>query len=403
MNPYEITSQPDVTQAPRSPLAFLAPRKVWVPLTLLALLLCGLVMRSCFAGAKQAPKVRSVPVATAVVRVGDIDIHYTGLGTVVTLDTITLKSRVDGAITRINFTEGQMVKAGAELVEIDPRPYQVALMQAEGQLAKDEAALKNAQKDLVRYNRLVAQGIISTQQADTQVSLVDQDAAAVKVDQAAMASAKLNLVYCHITTPIAGRVGLRTVDAGNLVHASDTTGLVVVTPVQPINVMFTLSADQLPAVMAANHGGKALVVEAYDRDDVKRLAVGTLQSVDNQIDTTTGTIKLKGLFRNEDLTLFPNQFVNIHLKVTTLHDALIVPSACLQRSPDGIYLYAVKPDSTVELRTVDVQYTEGDSTVVRSGVKAGDIVVTDGIEKLKPGARVNTGAPESKAPAKAAH
>ena len=401
MNPDEIKYQPADAQ-PKGPLAFLAPRKVWVPLALVLVVLFGLLMRSCFGGAKPAARVRTVPVSVAVAKKGDMEVHYTGLGTVVTLDTVTLRSRVDGEITKIAFHEGQMVKAGDLLVEIDTRPYAVTMMQAEGQLAKDEAALKNAQRDLVRYKALVAQGIISTQQADTQVSLVDQDAAAVKVDQAAVASAKLNLVYCHITSPIAGRVGLRTVDAGNLVHASDTTGLVVVTPVQPINVMFTLPADQLPVVMAANHGATALSVEAFDRDDTKRIAQGTLQAVDNQIDTTTGTIRLKALFRNEDLTLFPNQFVNIHLKVNTLKDVTIIPSACLQRSPDGTYLYAVKADGTVELRMVDVQYTEGDRTVVRSGIQVGETVVTDGIEKLKPGTKVSTGAPETKAPAKAA-
>ena len=400
MNPDEITFQP-ATPQPEGTFAFLAPRRVWVPLVLVLVVLFGLLMRSCFGGAKPPVRVRSVPVSVAVAKKGDMEIHYTGLGTVVTLDTVTLRSRVDGEITRIAFHEGQMVKAGDLLVEIDTRPYAVTLMQAEGQLAKDEAALKNAQRDLARYKTLVAQGIISTQQADTQVSLVDQDAAAVKVDQAAVASAKLNLVYCHIISPIAGRVGLRTVDAGNLVHASDTTGLVVVTPVQPINVMFTLPADQLPVVMAANHGATPLTVEAFDRDDARRIAQGTLQAVDNQIDTTTGTIRLKALFKNEDLTLFPNQFVNIHLKVDTLKDVTIIPSASLQRSPDGTYLYAVKADGTVELRMVDVQYTEGDRTVVRSGVQVGETVVTDGIEKLKPGAKVSTGGPETKAPVKA--
>ena len=400
MNPDEITYQPADTQ-PKGTFAFLAPRKVWVPLALVLVVVCGLLLRSCFAGAKPVVRVRTVPVSVAVAKKGDMEIHYTGLGTVVTLDTVTLRSRVDGEITKIAFHEGQMVKAGDLLVEIDTRPYAVTLMQAEGQLAKDEAALKNAQRDLVRYKALVAQGIISTQQADTQVSLVDQDTAAVKVDQAAVASAKLNLVYCHIISPIAGRVGLRTVDAGNLVRATDTTGLVVVTPVQPINVMFTLPADQLPVVMAANHGATPLSVEAFDRDDTKRIALGTLQAVDNQIDTTTGTIRLKALFKNEDLTLFPNQFVNIHLRVDTLKDVTIIPSASLQRSPDGTYLYAVKADGTVELRMVDVQYTEGDRTVVRSGVQVGDTIVTDGIEKLKPGAKVSTGAPEAKAPVKA--
>jgi multidrug efflux system membrane fusion protein len=401
MNPDEITFQQAATPPKGSPLAFLAPRKVWVPLSLVGLALVGLILRSCYGGAKPAPRVRTVPVSVAVAKKGDIDIHYTGLGTVVTLDTVTLKTRVDGQITKIAFQEGQMVQAGQLLLEIDPRPYNVALMQAEGQLAKDEAALKNAQKDLVRFNTLVKQGIIPTQQADTQVSLVDQDAAAVKVDQASVASARLNLVYCHITAPIAGRVGLRLVDLGNMVHATDTTGLVVVTPVQPINVMFTLPADQLQAVLAATHGGKPLPLDAFDREDVKRVAQGTLQAVDNQIDTTTGTIKLRALFKNEDLALFPNQFVNIHLNVGTLAGVTIIPSAALQRGAEGTYVYVVKADGTADLRMVDVQYTEGDSTVVRSGVAPGETIVVDGIEKLKPGAKVTIPGPGGKPPAKA--
>ena len=387
MNPEEISYQPDAaTQT--GPMAFLKPRKVWVPLALAVLLVFVLLLRSCLGGGKVAPKVRTVPVAVAVARQSDVDIHYTGLGTVVTLDTVTLRTRVDGAITRIAFKEGQMVKPGDLLVEIDTRPYAVALMQAEGQLAKDEAALKNAQRDMVRYNNLAKQGIIPSQQADTQDSLVDQDAAAVKVDQANVANAKLNLVYCHITSPIAGRVGLRLVDAGNLVHATDTTGLVVVTPVQPINVVFTLPADQLQAVLTATKGGRALPLDAYDREDVKRIAQGTLLALDNQIDTTTGTIRLRALFKNEDLVLFPNQFVNIHLNVDTLRGVTVIPSACLQRGAEGTYVYVVKADKTVDLRMVDVQYTEGDTTVVRSGVAVGETVVTDGIEKLKPGANV---------------
>lgn len=395
MNPDAITPQPTA-------FAFLAPRKVWVPLSLAVLAMLGLTLKSCFGAAKAAPRARMVPVAVAPARKGDIDIHYSGLGTVVTLDTVTLKTRVDGAITRIAFKEGQMVKAGDLLVEIDTRPYAVALMQAEGQLAKDQAALKNAQRDLVRYSSLVKQGIIPAQQADTQDALVDQDAAAVKVDQAAVASARLNLTYCRITSPIAGRAGLRLVDLGNMVHATDTTGLVVITPVQPINVMFTLPADQIQAVVAATRGGRALPLDAFDREDTHRIAQGTLQALDNQIDTTTGTIKLRALFRNEDLALFPNQFVNIHLNVDTLRGVTIIPSAALQRGAEGTYVYVVKPDYTADLRMVNVQYTEGDATVVRSGALPGDLVVVDGIEKLRPGAKVVIPGPgDAAGPAKA--
>ena len=408
MLPSETQSQTTLSGAtPQSDaqgagLALLRQRKVWVPLSLLVVIGCGLVLRAhAAAGVKPAPQVRAVPVTVATAKAMDLDVNYSGLGTVVTLDTVTVRSRVDGQVMKIGFHEGQMVRQGELLAEIDPRPYHVQLMQADGQLAKDRAALNNAEKDLARFRTLVAQGIISGQQADTQVSLVDQFAAAVKVDQAQVASAKLNLTYSHIVSPIAGRAGLRLVDAGNLVHATDTTGIVVITPVQPINVMFTLPADQLQAVVAGGRGGHVLTAQAYDRDLSAQLATGTLQGMDNQIDPGTGTIKLKALFKNENLALFPNQFVNVRLKVDTLHQAIVIPSAALQRSPQGSYLYVVKPDSTVELRPVEVKYTEGDQTAISKGVAAGEVVVTDGIEKLRPGAKVNIPSADGKGSKKA--
>ena len=408
MLPSETQSQTTLSGAtPQSDaqgagLALLRQRKVWVPLSLLVVIGCGLVLRAhAAAGVKPAPQVRAVPVTVATAKAMDLDVNYSGLGTVVTLDTVTVRSRVDGQVMKIGFHEGQMVRQGELLAEIDPRPYHVQLMQADGQLAKDRAALNNAEKDLARFRTLVAQGIISGQQADTQVSLVDQFAAAVKVDQAQVASAKLNLTYSHIVSPIAGRAGLRLVDAGNLVHATDTTGIVVITPVQPINVMFTLPADQLQAVVAGGRGGHVLTAQAYDRDLSAQLATGTLQGMDNQIDPGTGTIKLKALFKNENLALFPNQFVNVRLKVDTLHQAIVIPSAALQRSTQGSYLYVVKPDSTVELRPVEVKYTEGDQTAISKGVAAGEVVVTDGIEKLRPGAKVNIPSADGKGSKKA--
>ena len=410
MNPDENPLHPILRDAgspggyPReSPLAFLGLRLVWVPLGLLALVGGGLYVHSVrSAAAKPASPVRAVPVTVAMAQKREMDVNYTGLGTVVTLDTVTVRSRVDGQVMKIGFQEGQMVRQGGLLAEIDARPFTVQLMQAQGQLAKDEAALKSNTKDLQRFNTLVKQGIISTQQEDAQTSLVDQSAAAVKVDQAAVASARLNLTYSHITSPIAGRAGLRLVDAGNLVHATDTTGIVVITPVQPINVMFTLPTDQLQAVREAVNRGHALTVEAYDRDLTTRLAEGTLQAMDNQIDTATGTFKLKALFKNENLALFPNQFVNIRLKVETFHGALVIPSAALQRSPQGTYLYVVKADKSVEMRTVQVRYTDGDSTAIRTDVpaaetlSAGETVVTEGLEKLRPGIKVSSTPPEAK-------
>ena len=404
MNPEESHLQtvfsgadsPEVSSTP-----FIAQRRVWVPLGIVVVAVSFFLFRSCLGGTKPAPPVRTVPVGIATAKKQEMDVNYTGLGTVVTLDTVLVRSRVDGQVMKIGFREGQMVRAGELLAEIDSRPFAVQLLQAQGQLAKDSATLKNAEKDLQRFTALAKQGIISTQQEDTQVSLVDQSAAAVKVDQASVAAARLNLTYSHITSPLAGKAGLRQVDAGNIVHAADTTGIVTITPVQPINVMFTLPADQLQVVMGSVHSGRTLAVEAYDRDLTTKLATGTLQAMDNQIDLTTGTIKLKALVKNQDLALFPNQFVNVRLKVDTLHDAVVIPSASLQRSPQGNYLYVVKADGTADLRNVDVQFTDGDSTAVRSGVAAGETVVTEGMEKLKPGALVSLPGAKPKAAPKA--
>ncbi len=281
-----------------------------------------------------------------------------------------------------------MVKKCDLLMQVDPRPYQVQLLQAEGQMAKDQAALKNARTDLERYRTLVKQGIIPQQQMDTQVSTVDQAEAAVKSDLGGVESAKLNLTYSHITAPLSGTVGLRLVDAGNMVHATDTNGLVVITPLSPINVMFTIPADNIQHVLANSKGVKALTVEAYDRDFVKKLASGVLLAVDNQVDPTTGTVRLKAQFLNKDNVLFPNQFVNAKLQTDTLHDAMMVPAAAVQRSPKGNFVYVVKADSTVELRPVEILITEGDSIALKSGVQESERVVIDGLDKLSPGTKV---------------
>ncbi len=331
---------------------------------------------------------RSVPVVVTAARKGDMGVSLTGLGTVTPLSTVTIHSRVDGQLMRIAFTEGQMVREGDLLAEIDPRPFQVQLMQAEGQLAKDQAALKNARMDQERFSSLVQQGILPQQQLDAQISTVVQAEGAIKSDQAQVESAKLNLIYSRITAPLSGRVGLRLVDLGNMVHATDANGLAVITPVQPINVIFTIPADNIQKVLAQNQKSARLTVEAWDRDLNARLAVGTLAAIDNQVDVGTGTVRLKALFTNEDLALFPNQFVNARLLVDTLHDAIIVPSVAVQRSPQATFVYVVKADSTVEYRTVEVLATEGDLSCVKQGLAAGEKVVVDGLDKLRPGSKV---------------
>lgn len=343
-------------------------------------------------GGKGGGQDRPVPVLAATAVTKDVGVYLNGLGTVAPLTTVTVKSRVDGQLLRIDFTEGQSVRAGQLLAELDPRPFQVQLMQAEGQKAKDEAALHNAQVDLQRYQVLYAQDSIAKQQLDTQVATVAQDQATIKSDQAQIESAQLNLTYARITAPAAGRVGLRQVDVGNIVHASDANGVVVITQLQPIDVLFTLPADQIPQVLPQVHAGKPLAVDAYDRDLKHKLATGRLLAVDNQIDPTTGTVRLKAIFDNADDGLFPSQFVNARLLVNVLQGAVTVPAAAIQRSPQSTFVYAIKPDQTVESRNVVTGLTEGDDTVIQQGLAAGDQVVIDGVDKLRPGMKVDTSA-----------
>ena len=371
------------------------PRSGWlrwqvlVPAVLVLAVAGAIVTRSVAAGkAKPAPPVRLVPVVTAGARIGDMPVNLSGLGTVVPTEAVTVRTRVDGQLMSVAFKEGQMVRKGDLLMQVDPRPYQVQLLQAQGQLAKDQAALRNAQRDLERFRTLAQQGILPQQQLDTQASAVDQYEAALKSDQAAVESAQLNLAYSRITAPLSGKAGLRLVDPGNMVKASDATGLVVITPVAPINVLFTIPADHIQHVLANSQGPQPLAVEAWDRDFTRRLAVGTLLAVDNQVDTATGTVRLKAQFPNQDGALFPNQFVNARLRTDVLHGALIVPAAAVQRSPKGTFVYVVKADQTVDLRLVDLQLTEADSVVLKGGLQAGERVVVDGLDKLSPGMKV---------------
>jgi multidrug efflux system membrane fusion protein len=315
-------------------------------------------------------------------------VYQNGLGTVTPIKTVTVHSRVDGELDSVAYREGQLVREGDLLAQLDPRPFEVQLHQAEAQLAKDEATLKNARIDLERYKALIAQDSIPRQQLDTQAATVDQDEAAIKSDQAQIESARLNLTYGRITAPISGIVGLRLVDPGNIVRASDQNGLLVITQQQPIAVIFTIAADHLQAVLQQRKAGHELVVEAWDRDFKHKLATGFLLAIDNQIDQSTGTVRMKAQFPNENYALYPNQFVNARLLVDTLHQTVLVPTAAIQRSPQSTYVYVVKPDSTVELRTVDLQLTEGDDTSVRKGLSSGEVVVIDGMDKLQPGTLV---------------
>jgi len=341
------------------------------------------------------------PVVALAATQGDIDVIVNGLGTVTPLRTVAVKTRVDGELVRVLFEEGQLVKEGQLLAEIDARPFQVQLQQAEGQLARDRALLENARLDLERYNTLFKQDSIAKQQVDTQASLVRQYEGAVRMDASQVDNARLQLAYARITAPVSGRLGLRQVDPGNIVHAGDQNGIVVITQIEPISVLFTVPQDLLPAVMKRLQSNDAIGVEAWDREQKAKLASGTLASADNQVDPQTGTVKLKARFDNSDRGLFPQQFVNVRMKLDTLHDTIIVPSPAVQRGSQGMFVYVVQPDNTVAIRNVKLGPLDGQRQAISEGLKPGELVVTDGTDRLRPGSPVEVASarPEIKAPA----
>jgi membrane fusion protein, multidrug efflux system len=375
-------------------------RKTWIWLLALVLLGVGVYFARGKKGAPATSNATSapaggrpkgfgaIPVVAARAEKGNIGVYYTGLGAVTPIYTVEVKSRVDGELMKVLYKEGDIVQKGQPLLEIDPRPYQVMLEQAEGQLVKDQSLLDNAKIDLARYQTLLRQNAVPEQQYATQKSLVLQYEGAVKTDQGQIDSAKLDLVYCHIMAPITGRIGLRLVDPGNIVHATDTNALLVITQIQPISVIFTLAEDQLPAVLQKIGAGQRLRVEAYDRDWKAKLADGWLATLDNQIDQTTGTLKLRAIFNNENNALFPNQFVNARLLVEEKHGVTLLPTAAIQRNSQQTYVWVVKPDSTVTVHPVTVGTTEGDHAEMSSGVSPGEVVVMTGVDKLQEGSKV---------------
>ena len=336
---------------------------------------------------------RAQPVAAVAARTADVPIVQTALGTATALRTVTVKPRVDGQLQSVAFTEGQLVKAGDALAQIDPVPLQVALAQTEGTLARDAAQLNNARLDLQRYQKLLEQDSIAQQQVDQQAALVRQLEGTVKVSQAQVDNARLQLSYTHITAPISGRTGLRLVDPGNMVRGSDATGIAVITQVDPISVLFTIPQDTLPRVLARLAAGEKPPVEAWDREQKELLTKGALVTTDNQIDVATGTVRLKAQFPNPQGKLFPNQFVNVRMEVDVHRNVVVVPTAAIQRGAQGTVVYVVKADNTVSLKPVTTGATEGQVTEITSGLQAGERVITDGVDRIREGAKVEVTEP----------
>ena len=371
-------------------------RRWWILLSLVLLLTLGIYAilgkfgEAQVGSPEQGRKVSSpaIPVGAVPAKKNDFNLYIIGLGTVTPVNTVTLRTRVDGQLMEVLFEEGQTVRSGDLMARIDPRPFEVQLLQAEGQMARDLAQLKNAHVDLERFKLLWEQDSIAKQQLDSQEALIGQLEGAIKIDEGQIQSAKLQLVYSRITAPISGRVGLRLVDAGNIVHANDVNGLAVITQLQPITVVFSIPEDSLPPVLAALKAGKRLPVEVFNREQTKKLATGSLLTVDNQIDQNTGTVRLKATFENKDNELFPNQFVNARLLIDVKKDAIVAPSVAIQRGPQGPYMYVIKPDRTVTIHPINIGDIQGSDVAVNSGLSEGDLVVVDGAERLREGVSV---------------
>ncbi len=381
----KISSNPAVT-GKRS-------RAIWIWAILIVFLGVGVILlfrhrsQQPAARAKGPPVLPALPISTVTAEKGDIGIYVKALGLVTPVNTVSVRSRVDGQLVKVSYQEGQLVQAGDALAEIDSAPFRAALAQAEGQLARDGALLENARLDLERYGEAFAKNAIPKQQLDTQRATVHQYEGTVKLDQGQVDNARVQLAYCHIAAPITGRVGLRLIDAGNIVHANDTTPVVVITELQPITVIFSVAEDYLPQIRQQLREGKKLAVDAFDRAQQKRIATGTLQTVDNQIDTSTGTIRLKSAFANEDESLFPNQFVNARLLVTTLHDVTLLPNQTIQRNAQSAFVYLLKPDYSVAVNPITIRTTDGNVSAVE-GLEPGQVVAGDNFNKLTAGAKV---------------
>jgi multidrug efflux system membrane fusion protein len=364
----------------------------WVVTALILVLVVGLILLLRRSKPK-APPPRPISVTVTNVQTGDIQVAVTALGSVTPVYTDFMAPRVDGQLISVNYTEGQMVKTNDLLVVIDPGPYAALLTEAQGQLERDKALLEGAQIDLERYKTAYVKKAIPKQQYDDQLALVHQDQGTVKYDEGQVASAKVQVDYCYVRAPISGRVGLRLVDPGNVVHAANTNAMVVITQLQPITVLFNIAEDYLPQIEQQLQQGNELVVEAYDRDQTTKLATGSLLTLNNMIDVATGTIRLRAVFPNTDFSLFPNQFVNARLVIETLHGSVLVPTFAVQRNSNGAFVYLVTPTNTVTMRPITTGTAEGDVTAVTKGLEAGEIIALDNYNKLSEGAKITENQP----------
>jgi multidrug efflux system membrane fusion protein len=393
-----LPPQVDATDESRLKTTWRAHWRIWLAVVVVIAIIAGVIAWALLRAPANAPaakgrggfdpNARPLPVVAAPARKGNIDVRIDALGTVTPRNMVVVHSRVDGQLMSVAFREGQTVKAGDLLAQIDPRPFEVQLTQANGQMARDQALLRNAQIDLERYRTLLTQDSISKQQVDTQEALVRQYQGAVQSDQGAIDNAKLQITYSRITAPISGRVGLRQVDPGNMVHASDSNGLVTITQVQPITVIYPVPEDNVPRIVKRMQSGQEVAVEAFDRSGKNKLATGRLLTFDNQIDTATGTVKLKAEFPNQDAALFPNQFVNVRMAVETRQDVTLAPTAAIQRGAPGTFVFLVKQDQSVAMTPVKLGATEGENAEVQSGLEPGNLVVVDGADKLRDGSKV---------------